>query len=104
MGYLAQKVEIIAPDLVTTNSDGYKQVSYVGLVPRITAAIKQLANLYSSVIGKIEKQERAIASLQKNRIDQETVDQLKDENYKLKKENTEIKARLDKIEKTLRSK
>ena len=41
-GYIAQDLERIIPELVVTDSKGYKQISYAGLVPVITGAIKAL--------------------------------------------------------------
>ncbi|MFA6058718.1 MAG: tail fiber domain-containing protein [Taibaiella sp.] len=41
-GLIAQEVEKIFPDLVTTESNGYKSVNYIGLVPVLIEAVKEL--------------------------------------------------------------
>lgn len=43
-GHIAQDVEKIAPEFVTTGKDGLKQVSYTGFIPWITGAIKRIFN------------------------------------------------------------
>lgn len=39
-GFIAQEVEKIFPDLVGTDSNGYKTVNYIGVIPVLTEAIK----------------------------------------------------------------
>ncbi|MGH7244848.1 MAG: tail fiber domain-containing protein [Phycisphaerales bacterium] len=41
IGFLAQEVDGVLPELVAEGSDGHKGVSYVSLVPLLTEAIKQ---------------------------------------------------------------
>jgi hypothetical protein len=41
VGFLAQELEQIIPDLVHTDADGNKSVSYAGLVPYLVQAVKQ---------------------------------------------------------------
>jgi hypothetical protein len=41
VGVLAQELEKIMPDLVITDKDGFKSVSYAGLTPYLVQAIKQ---------------------------------------------------------------
>jgi hypothetical protein len=41
-GLIAQDVEKIFPDLVTTDKDGYKAVNYIGLIPHLIEAVKDL--------------------------------------------------------------
>lgn len=40
IGLIAQEVEKIFPELVTTNGDGYKSVNYLGLIPVMIESIK----------------------------------------------------------------
>lgn len=40
IGLIAQDVEALFPDLVTTDGSGYKSVNYIGLVPVLIEAIK----------------------------------------------------------------
>lgn len=39
-GFIAQEVEEVLPDLVGTDSNGYKTVNYIGVIPVLTEAIK----------------------------------------------------------------
>jgi hypothetical protein len=41
IGLIAQEVEKVLPELVTTDSDSYKSVAYTGVVPVLVEAIKQ---------------------------------------------------------------
>lgn len=41
-GFIAQEVEKIFPDLVTTDSNGYKTMNYIGVIPVLTEAVKEL--------------------------------------------------------------
>ena len=40
MGLIAQEVESIVPEVVSTNEDGYKSVDYAKLVPLLIESIK----------------------------------------------------------------
>ena len=41
-GLLAQEVELYFPELVKTNPDGEKSVNYIGIIPHLIEAIKEL--------------------------------------------------------------
>ena len=41
-GFIAQEIEAIMPELVTTASDGTKSVNYIGIIPYLAEAIKEL--------------------------------------------------------------
>jgi hypothetical protein len=41
LGVIAQEVEKVFPDLVTTGKDGYKSVNYIGLIPVMIESIKE---------------------------------------------------------------
>lgn len=41
IGFIAQEVEKVLPELVYTDADGYKSVSYVNVVPVLVEAVKQ---------------------------------------------------------------
>lgn len=41
-GFIAQDLEVLYPDLVMTGPDGFKSVNYIGLVPHLVQAIKEL--------------------------------------------------------------
>lgn len=98
VGFIAQEVERVFPEVVKTDSKGLKAMSYSQLVSPVVDAIKELYGEFKSLVarvmsleGKDVAKDRAIASV-------------KAENAKLKQENAAIKARLDKIEKALNSK
>jgi hypothetical protein len=88
-GYIAQDVEKVVPEIVQETKEGQKQVSYPGLIPLITGALKELNN-------KIEN--LRVASREPHR---EEIEELKAQNASLKKENEEIKKRLEKLEKSI---
>jgi len=52
VGFLAQEVERVAPELVATGSNGHKGVSYVSIVPLLTEAIKQQKARFDAEIAK----------------------------------------------------
>lgn len=91
-GYIAQDVEKIAPEFVTTGKDGHKQVSYTGFIPWITGAIKELHSKFLRQEKELENQRRQIkAEIEALRNKSE---KLEVENAKMKAENTAIKAYL----------
>ncbi len=97
IGVIAQEVETQFPQAVTTDSNGYKSVNYPSLVAPLIEAVKEL---YSKLLGhdeQLEQQSRQIAS-----IDEKKVNKIEFE--KLQKENAELKARLDRLEKALSAK
>lgn len=55
-GLIAQEVEKIFPELVTTESNGYKSVNYIALVPVLIEAVKELQQ-------QVVTQEGAISTL-----------------------------------------
>ncbi|WP_373998202.1 tail fiber domain-containing protein [Bdellovibrio bacteriovorus] len=81
MGLIAQEVEAVFPEVVKTDSNGFKSVAYQNLVAPIIEAIKELNHRWSSDSEVIHKelvsQKREIASL-------------KEENEKLKTQVQEI--------------
>ena len=79
IGFIAQEVEEVFPELVETKEDGYKRVKYdVSLTVRIVQAIKEFFGIYQEDKQKLE---RDIASL-------------KQKNERLEAENRAIKAYL----------
>jgi hypothetical protein len=41
-GLIAQEVETVFPELVETDKEGYKSVNYIGLIPHLLEAVKEL--------------------------------------------------------------
>jgi len=56
IGVIAQEVEKIFPELVSTDKDGYKSVNYIGLIPVVIESIKEQQT-------QIEKQNQRIDKL-----------------------------------------
>jgi hypothetical protein len=52
IGFIAQEVEKVLPDLVTVDHVGNKLVNYIGLIPVLTAAIQEL----NARVEELEKQ------------------------------------------------
>jgi hypothetical protein len=73
IGFIAQEVEKVLPELVSTDSKGYKAVAYANVVPVLVEAVKTL-----------KKQKEA-------------------EVAELKAKNAELEARLERLEAALRS-
>lgn len=65
-GVIAQEVEAIFPELVTTDKDGLKSVNYVGLIPHLIEAVKELRKK-DEAVDRLEKEmetmKRMIAGL-----------------------------------------
>lgn len=88
VGFIAQEVETVLPEVVNRGEDSYRSVEYGQIVSVAVAAIKEL---YARVIKqdqKNETQDRELASV-------------KSENATIKQENAALKARLDLQEKEL---
>ncbi len=82
VGLIAQEVEKVFPALIKTDSKGFKSMNYSQLTSPIINAIKEL---YAQWMEDSTEIHREIAVIKK-------------ENAQLMQENSEIKARLDKIE------
>ena len=116
IGFIAQEVEKIFPDLVKTDNEGNKSLNYSHFVAPLTEATKELYNMYKVTLEKVKEvssrvKEHAlkIASLEHSDQDQNReLASLKVENIKLKQENAlkvkemaELKNRMDRLEKAL---
>ena len=53
VGFIAQNLEQYFPWLVKTDERGFKSVSYAGMTPILTQAIKELNNKFSGVYNDI---------------------------------------------------
>ncbi len=80
MGFIAQEIEQIFPQLVMTAPDGYKAVNYTGVIPVLVEAVKTL---------------NARTVIQQKRYESEV--------SRLSNENIQLKARLDAIEAALKA-
>ncbi|PKP37447.1 MAG: hypothetical protein CVT98_06065, partial [Bacteroidetes bacterium HGW-Bacteroidetes-15] len=77
IGFIAQDVEKVIPEIVSTDKEGYKSIDYAVLAPHIVEAIKEQQKL-------IEQQNQKISKIEK-------------ENNDLKTQLAEIKANIDKL-------
>jgi hypothetical protein len=85
MGFIAQEVEKVAPELVSNDARGYKQVNYANFVAVLTEAVK---DLFHKWFNDSQILHREIASVKAESI------QLKKDNELLKLENKAIKSYL----------
>jgi hypothetical protein len=62
-GFLAQEVELIFPELVSTRPDGYKGVNYFGFIAMIVEAVKEMGSKIDDLMTRIIKVETDVAEL-----------------------------------------
>ena len=86
LGFIAQEVEAVIPQVVRTDSEGYKAVDYAKITALLTQAIKEQQDIIDAQQTKIESQKESI-TFQANRIDQlaeqtsQILDLIKSSNY-----------------------
>ncbi len=68
IGFIAQELESILPNLVHTDKNGYKAVNYIGLIPVMTEAIKEQQSTIEQQNDKIDAQNERI-EVQDERIE-----------------------------------
>jgi hypothetical protein len=88
IGFIAQEVEKVLPELVSTDKKGYKSVAYQNVVPVLVEAVKTLHHKYKT-------QEKQMDVLKTENTE------LKARNAELKQESAELKTRLTAIEQAL---
>ncbi|WP_284705093.1 tail fiber domain-containing protein [Flavobacterium tyrosinilyticum] len=64
-GVIAQEVEKIVPELVTTASDGYKGVNYQAMVPLLIEAVKEQQKQIEAKDAKIKELEERMLRIEK---------------------------------------
>jgi hypothetical protein len=57
IGFLAQEVEKVIPELVATGTDGYKTVNYIEIVPLLVESIKQQQQQIEELKRMVKKQQ-----------------------------------------------
>ena len=92
LGFIAQDVEKIAPDLVTTGADGFKGLDYNGFSSLLVGAVQELAL-------SANKQQTQIAGLTENQIKiaQQITGQLADQQLSTQEKITIIGTNLDNL-------
>lgn len=92
VGFIAQEVEKVLPEVVNKGEDTYRSVEYGKIVAIVVAAVQELYHRFMGHDNQLQGINRAVASMKaENKVE---VD-------KLKEENKALKARLEKIEKIL---
>jgi streptogramin lyase len=65
MGFLAQEVEKVLPQLVRTDSKGYKSVNYIQVIPLLTEAIRQQQQQLEMQQAEAQERLQRIAEMEK---------------------------------------
>jgi hypothetical protein len=91
VGFIAQEVEQVLPEVVNKGEDSYRSLEYGKIVSVVVAAVQELYRKVMGIDQKIETQSRELASV-------------KAENAIKDKKIKELEQRLEKIEKALGSK
>ncbi len=94
-GYKGQEIQKIAPEFVRKDDRGFLQVYYDAFIPWITESIKKIYNKLLNIEDIQQIQAREIASLKDENL------KLKVENSRLEKEQNEIRLRLERLEKAV---
>jgi hypothetical protein len=105
VGFIAQEVEQVLPEVVNKGEDSYRSLEYGKIVSVVVAAVKEL---YAKILGhdeRLQQQARQISSLQSEvAVKHKEITDLKLKAEKTEKENAQIKARLERIEKMINKK
>ena len=95
VGFIAQEVEKILPEVVNKGEDSYRSVEYGKMVAVVVAAVKELYVKFMGHEKKVQTLDRDIASVNAKLIADNAVKEIKIK---------ELEQRLEKIEKALNSK
>ena len=63
IGVIAQEVEALFPEMVLTDSEGYKSVDYSRLTPVLIEAVKELNKQNEELTTRMDKMEKQLALL-----------------------------------------
>ncbi|MFG1484791.1 tail fiber domain-containing protein [Halobacteriovorax sp. RZ-1] len=86
VGFIAQEVEKVQPELVKTGQDGYKSVQYGNITALLVEAVKSISNKIDKLFSSDEEVKREIASL-------------KEENEQLKADMQEMRKAIKELQK-----
>ena len=64
IGVIAQEVELVFPEVVDTNEDGYKSVDYSRLTPILLEAIKEQQLTIADLIAKNKELESKVNTIE----------------------------------------
>lgn len=88
LGFIAQEIEKVYPELVDTDQNGMKSVNYSHLVAPFVSALKSLYSEITQLKSKVAEKNQRIQALES-------------ENAKKERELAEVKERLDRLEKAV---
>jgi hypothetical protein len=94
MGFIAQDVEKISPDLVSTGPDGMKGISYAMFTPMLTKAIQEIASSVNTQQVTLNEQQNQITNYGL---------QITSQSVSVNDLQTEVNAKLDVISSSLAS-
>ncbi|WP_408098955.1 tail fiber domain-containing protein [Peredibacter sp. HCB2-198] len=95
IGFIAQEMEKIYPELVKTDKKGMKSVNYSHLVSPLVSAVK---SLYQKITGQEEQVKKLTRDIASVKAENEKKDK---EIAELKRKNDEMNARLERLEKAM---
>jgi len=101
-GVIAQELEEVFPNLVHTNSDGYKSVNYIGLVPVLIEATKEQQTIIDNQKEEIQTQKTELEAL-KNQINElkQIVASLQENENSNENSNSALAQKVETLEKQL---
>lgn len=92
IGFIAQEVEPILPELVRVGTDGYYSLNYEGISTVLTAAVQELHQAQDDGEARLAGHEADIRTLQAR------TDRLERQNAELRAENEALQARIERLE------
>lgn len=109
VGFKAQQIKEVFPEVVSTDEKGFLQVSYAPFVAVVTQALKEFYQRWFDDSSAIHQELKALqdknAQLEASQAEKDRqIASLKAQAEETKKENAAIKARLERIEKVIEAK
>jgi prepilin-type N-terminal cleavage/methylation domain-containing protein len=86
LGFIAQDVEQVFPQVVQTDNEGFKTMAYGNLVAPLVEAVKDMFNRLIKTESRQKELDRQVASLKSSKAEQSQLQELKRENAHLKKQ------------------
>jgi hypothetical protein len=102
VGFIAQEVEKVLPEVVNKGADTYRSLEYGKIVSVVVAAVKELHKQFTGMYGDFKSLVARVMNLENKDLEKaRAIASLEDKATKLEAENAQLKARLKKIEKIL---
>ena len=96
IGFIAQDVEKVLPEIVSTDNKGFKSVSYENVVPVLTAAVQEQQVMNEHETAKLDTSIKTLAAANSRQATE--IDTLKRENAELLAKMATIADRLASVE------